>query len=154
MDMDMFQKDVVVWATDCFGRDVLIDREERSFRFCEESIELLQACGVSKGDVLKLVDYVYDRPVGDVGQEVGGVMVTLALLCHAAGISLDLASINELRRIELIKDKIRAKWLSKPKDIRGPIPGLSPDEKPIGCSGVSCVPECKFPDAHCARIRD
>jgi NTP pyrophosphatase (non-canonical NTP hydrolase) len=83
----------------------------RCHRFIEEAIELVQALGVSKEDVLKWVDYVYGRPVGEPKQEVGGVMITLAVLCNEAEIKLDEACAVELHSVfdSARMEKIRAK---------------------------------------------
>jgi hypothetical protein len=71
----------------------------------------VQALGVSKEDVLKWVDYVYGRPVGEPKQEVGGVMITLAVLCNEAEIKLDEACAVELHSVfdSARMEKIRAK---------------------------------------------
>jgi hypothetical protein len=92
-----------------------MDKPERGFRFIEEALELVQANGTSKEDVLKVVEYVYNRPEGSLSQEVGGTLVTLAALCEACQLDMDKCGWTELDRcwekIELIrakqKDKVR-----------------------------------------------
>lgn len=121
--MQRFQKLVFRWVCSCMGDRVAQDKEERTARFGEEALELCQAAGMSKGDVLVLVDYVYGRDKGEIKQEVGGVMVTLAALCSARSIDLDEAAWFELMRCHEKIDKIRAKHDSKPLDVRGPTPG-------------------------------
>lgn len=109
-----FQSKVVDWLRACFG-DVSRDREERTHRFLEEAIELAQASGCSKLAAMQLVDYVYSRPKGEIDQEVGGVMVTLAGLCSASGIDMQEAADHELaRNWDRIAD-IRAKRATKRK---------------------------------------
>lgn len=121
--MSVFQDKVVAWAKECFPEGVVNDRVERTHRFLEEALELAQAMGCSRGEAYQLVDYVFDRPVGEIGQEVGGTMVTLAALCHAAGVDMAFCAAVELDRItqpDTIK-RIRAKHAAKPKI--GPLPG-------------------------------
>ncbi|MGZ4968070.1 MAG: hypothetical protein ACXV8O_01525 [Methylobacter sp.] len=91
------------------------DKEERSHRFLEESLELVQACGCTKSEALQLVDYVYGRPAGEPYQEVGGVMVTLAALCLAHGLNMHENGETELTRIWTMVEKIRQKQAAKPK---------------------------------------
>jgi NTP pyrophosphatase (non-canonical NTP hydrolase) len=102
------------WLVECFGEVVARDKVERNHRFVEESLELVQACDITKEEVLKIVDYVFDRPKGEIGQEVGGVMNTLAALCVAHGVDLERAADRELERCWEKIDKIRAKRLAKP----------------------------------------
>lgn len=116
-----FQQDVAAWCRRCFGLSVYSNRSERAHRFCEEALELVQAAGVSKDEVRQLLNYVFDRPVGELKQEVGGTMVTLAAMCQVYGIKLNEAATQELHRCELNIEKIRLKHASKPSF--GPLPG-------------------------------
>lgn len=117
-----FQERVVEWALHTFGRRILDDRKERAHRFGEEAIELLQAAGVTKSEVLQLVDYVYGRPIGELPQEVGGTIVCLAALCETFGLKLIDCGETELARCWTLVDKIRAKHAAKPKF--SPLPGV------------------------------
>jgi hypothetical protein len=124
--MNNFQDRVASWMQETFGPEVSADFKERGFRFGEEAIELLQANGTTKEDVLKLVDYVYGRPIGFLPQEVGGVMVTLAALCEATGIPLEAAASQEIERCEQpeVRAKIQAKQEAKrARMIATPLPG-------------------------------
>lgn len=94
--MSKFQDRVMAWMSHTFPLSVVMDIRERGFRFCEESLELVQALGLTKDEVLKLVDYVYGRPVGNIGEEVGGVGTTLASVCNTVGIRMDECFDNEL----------------------------------------------------------
>ena len=116
-----FQQDVAAWCRRCFGLSVYSNRTERAHRFGEEALELLQAAGVSKHEVLQLMDYMFSRPVGELKQEVGGTMVTLAAMCQVFGIKLNEAATQELHRCELNIEKIRAKHNAKPSF--SPLPG-------------------------------
>lgn len=86
MSTTTFQQRVEPWLLACFGEQIAADTIERNHRFLEESLELVQACGCTQSEAHQLVDYVFGRPVGEVQQEAGGVMVTLAALCRAQGI--------------------------------------------------------------------
>jgi len=123
---DTFQGRVQPWMMDCFGPTISADRQERNHRFIEEALELIQACGATASEAHQLVDYVFNRPLGEPRQEVGGVMVTLAALCLANGLDMHQAGDIELTRISApaIRDKIRAKQANKPK--HSPLPESAP----------------------------
>ncbi|WP_230382658.1 hypothetical protein [Pseudomonas putida] len=122
-----FQARVQPWLMQCFGEMIAGDREERNHRFLEEALELVQALGATAAEAHQLVDYVFGRAVGEPGQEVGGVMVTLAALCLANGLDMHQLAETELTRIWTKVDAIRAKQASKPQF--GPLPGVYPDRK-------------------------
>lgn len=109
-----YQKRVEQWLSECFPPHVTRDRLERNHRFLEEALELAQANGCAKQDALDLVEYVFNRPVGEPSQEVGGVMVTLAGLCSAIEINMDEAGDLELQRNWDRIDEIREKQKGKP----------------------------------------
>jgi len=98
----------------CFGPEISADSVERNHRFLEESIELIQANGCTQTEAHQLVDYVFSRPVGELHQEIGGVMVTLAALCLAIGENMHEAGEIELTRIWTKVEQIRAKQAAKP----------------------------------------
>lgn len=105
------------WAYACFPSEVVENLEERTDRFVEEALELAQATeGYGAERAHALVDYVFGRPVGYAPQEVGGVMVTLTVLCSVLGINVDDAAWDELNRIRdpEVMDKIRRKQAAKP----------------------------------------
>ena len=83
----------------CFGPIIAGDKVERNFRFLEESLELVQSLGCTKEDAHKLVEYVFNRPVGEPSQEVGGVSTTLAALCLANEINWEKAAEAEYLRV-------------------------------------------------------
>ena len=118
-----YQRHCAEWAKRCFGLDVTQDRSQRNYRFVEEALELAQSHQVTKEEVLKLVEYVYNRPPGDPIQEVGGVMTTLSTMCHVYGYDLETCALTELDRCEQNIDKIREKWKNKPQ--LSPLPGPS-----------------------------
>ncbi|WP_203234511.1 hypothetical protein [Sphingomonas solaris] len=110
-----FQQRVQPWLMACFGEMIAGDREERNHRFLEEALELVQACGCTASEAHQLVDYVFGRPIGQPGQEVGGVMVTLAALCLAHNLDMHGEAETELARIWTKVAQIRAKQAAKPK---------------------------------------
>lgn len=127
----VFQQSVRIWILQCFGSEISDHKPERNQRFLEESLELVQSCGMSSHDAHRLVDYVYSRPVGDKTQEVGGTLVTLSALCSAHGIRMAQAATQELTRIQKkdVMEKIRAKQATKPHN--SPLPGRNPGEPDI-----------------------
>ena len=110
-----FQSRVGEWTLACFGAEISTDRIERNHRFLEEALELVQANGCTEAEARQLVAYVYGRPQGDINQEVGGVMVTLAALCLANGEDMQAAAEKELARVWTKINQIRAKQAAKPK---------------------------------------
>lgn len=98
MVRDSRQKRVLAWARDCFGPDA-INRKERAKRVLEEAIELAQLEGISPGEIQDLTRHVYEKPVGLLDQEIGGISVTLLAYSQLAGISTDLAERVEIERI-------------------------------------------------------
>ena len=119
---DKFQEKIKSWVVFCFGETIANDKAERNHRFLEESLELVQACECTAEEAHMLVDYVFNRPVGEKYQEVGGVMVTLAALCSAQDLDMATDGYIELGRIHRpeIMRKIQEKQASKPKS--SPLP--------------------------------
>lgn len=117
-----FQKRVQGWMKQCFSMEICRDRQELNHRFLEEALELVQACGCTASEAHQLVDYVYGRDQGEINQEVGGVMVTLAALCLANDIDMHEGGEVELTRILKPETmaKIQAKYAAKPK--HSPLP--------------------------------
>lgn len=88
------------WGVRAFGFRHMQDEKVRALRFAEEAIELVQVVGLEKDHLHKLIDVVYSRPHGDIPQEMGGVMVTLAVLGRAlGGIEIDAAMEREMLRV-------------------------------------------------------
>jgi len=120
---DSPEKEVKKWLVACFGETIAGDKVERNYRFLEEALELVQSLNCTKEDAHKLVDYVFDRPIGDPHQEMGGVMVTLAALSSANNLEMMYDFYFELRRINSpeIMEKIRKKQAAK-KIASSPLP--------------------------------
>jgi hypothetical protein len=144
-----YQARVADWVVACFGPEVAGDRVERNHRFLEEAVELVQALGCSREDAHTLVDYTFDRPKGDVAQEVGGVLVTLAALCSAAGVEMVGAGEVELDRVGPLIEKIRAKQSSKPHG--SPLPGRSAPLEAVMRAPSRC---CYGPTCACGAPSD
>ncbi|WP_062223199.1 hypothetical protein [Aureimonas sp. D3] len=118
-----FQNRVAAWTEECFGREISSDKVERNDRFIEEALEFAQSTGYTADRAHALVQYVFGRPAGDPGQEVGGVMVTLAAACNAHGLDIEVEACREIDRIttpEMV-EKIRAKQGAKPTGSALPI---------------------------------
>ena len=126
-NMDAFVGACADWAEECFGPTLAGSVQERTHRFLEEALELCQASGCTAEEAHLLVDYVYGRPVGEIPQETGGVMVTLAALCAANGVSLSECALREFNRCASRIDAIREKSRRKPRN--SPLPGDYPKER-------------------------
>lgn len=108
-----FQDETDKWMKECFGDTIPKDKAERNYRFLEEALELVQSCNIAKEDVIRLVNYTFNRPIGEITQEIGGTMVTLSALCSAHNVSLGISSNLELERCFKNIEKIRIKQANK-----------------------------------------
>ena len=90
---------LVDWARMAFGDVEATSIPQRGLRLLEEAIEAFQACGGEEAMAHKLVSFVFARPPGTVGQELGGVAVTVLLLAAAAGLSADDEEAREVHRV-------------------------------------------------------
>ena len=118
-----FQHRVRGWMHQCFGVAVSSDKIERGDRLLEETLELLQASDYPEERVTALTRYVFDRPTGELFQEAGGVMVTLAAFCETHDIDMSEAAETELKRIWTKIEQIRAKQAAKP--VGSALPGYA-----------------------------
>jgi hypothetical protein len=109
-----YQFRVFGWVCACFGLRIAEDPDERNERFLEEALELVQARGMTRERAQARLDEVFGRNhVGQTFQEVGGVMVTLAALCHADRTDLITAAEAELSRVWGKVEEIRSKQRRK-----------------------------------------
>lgn len=93
------QEVLASWAAQAFGSDQATSIPQRGLRLLEEAIEAFQASGGDEAMAHKLVTFVFERPPGTVGQELGGVAVTSLLLAAAAGLSADEEECREMHRV-------------------------------------------------------
>lgn len=89
--------------------ELIRNHRERNHRFLEEALELVQACGMDKQEIMALVHEVYNRPKGEIFKEAGGVLTTLTILCSDHEIDVNEAAEAELARNYQIIDKLRQK---------------------------------------------
>lgn len=87
------------WAVRAFGSEHVMDERVRGIRFVEEAVELAQVLGASKEKLIKVIDVVYSRPPGEIQNEIGGVMMTLAVLCYRFNLDPDKCFRDELQRV-------------------------------------------------------
>lgn len=92
------QARVLAWAVENFG-PVARNRDERAARLAEEAIEVAQAEGVPLEIVKRIAERVYSRPAGALGQEIGGLTITLDALAENAGLDAQAEGDRELARI-------------------------------------------------------
>jgi len=93
------QAQVLTWCTDAFGHEEANSLPQRAVRLLEESIEAAQSAGVSRETARRLIDYIFDRPPGELGQEIGGVGLTLLALAEVAEVSADGEERREIDRV-------------------------------------------------------
>lgn len=98
-DRDRRQVTITEWARTCFGVEQSTSLPQRGVRLLEESIEAYQAAGGDRAMAHKLVDFVFDRPPGDLAQELGGVGVCLLVLASALGVTADSTERTEVERV-------------------------------------------------------
>lgn len=96
---DQRQGMIMAWAETAFGREEATGLPQRGLRLLEEAIEAFQACGGGEEIAHALVAFVFDRPPGMIGQELGGVAVSVLALAAAAGLSADEEECREVHRV-------------------------------------------------------
>jgi NTP pyrophosphatase (non-canonical NTP hydrolase) len=108
MNITQHQKDWATWLRVAFPEDPVVRPKMRVTRFLEEAIELAQALGVEREKAHELLDFVYDKPVGAVDQELAGSFATLLLVAESQGLDLGQEGVKELRSAmtEVIRNQI------------------------------------------------
>lgn len=96
---DQRQAAVIDWVRRCFGPVCASDAQERVARVLEEAFELAQAAGLPLARALHLGAHVYSKPPGKIGQEIGGVSITLLSFAAWAGLSAEREEVREFDRI-------------------------------------------------------
>lgn len=125
------------WAERCFGRSHVFHMPLRTLRTVEEAIELCQAFGVPKEKVIQAVETVYSRPAGEAEQEIGGVLLTVAILCESMGVEADALLERELTRVLAKSPKHFAERNQEKLDL-----GLSAGYQPAPTPGQMSSAEC------------
>lgn len=133
------QSRINAWVRKVFTAGEAFDVPERALRCAEETIELAQACGVSREQIHKLVDYVFSRPVGIPAKEIAGVLVTAYAVAGAIDADADEELEAELARIHLphVIERIRRRQTEKRE-------AVSTCESRSPNSDIRCA----LPDAH------
>lgn len=99
MSIQVLTRIATDWARRCFGDDHVRNLKIRSLRNLEETVELAQATGLPRETALLCVNKVYDKPVGNVDQEIGGAMMTLVVLANSIGRDPEELLEREVRRV-------------------------------------------------------
>ena len=86
------------WALRCFGENHVANLPLRALRIAEECVEFAQACDVPKEKMMQLIDVVYSRPKGTPKQELGGIMMTTAVVCARFNSDPETILLAELQR--------------------------------------------------------
>src|SRR5580692_786925 len=93
------QVKVINWAKEAFGEEEATSLSQRGLRLLEEAAEAFQACGRTEDMAHKMIEYVFSRPIGEIGQELGGVGVCVLALAAAAKLSADAEEEKETNRV-------------------------------------------------------
>ncbi len=108
------QREVEDWVFSTLGSDSLDNTKERLYRFIEEAFELAQALDLSKEDVLKLADQVYEKPKEqEPSKEFSGVLSTLMALASNQQVKLGDAYVANVQYRWANVQAIRAKQAQK-----------------------------------------
>lgn len=83
---DGLQERVYTWIVKTFGKKVA-KPQERALRLVEEAVEAAQAVDVDVEIILATIRFVYEKPKGNIAQEIGGIGVTLLALAASLNIS-------------------------------------------------------------------
>lgn len=102
------------------------DLAERRDRFGEEANEVQQALGQTRDAAHQLVDYTYDRAIGDPEKEIGAAALTLASLCVVGGYSMMQCAEADLEKLQQPETIARIRAKRSTRHGRGPLPGISP----------------------------
>ena len=84
----------------CFGMETSFNKRDRAIHFGEEAIELLQASGLRKEEIIQLVEYVYRKKPDNLENEFADAQVTLLALASSHGVYIDDITEQNLRWAE------------------------------------------------------
>ena len=119
--MRKLQQRVDKWLRMTFDNATADDPRQRALRFLEEAIELVQATGtIDEEEAQGMVNYVYNRPKGDIRQEIAGTTFCLLGLANVYSVNVKWALSEELRRVSFprVYQAIREKWRNKPEGVK------------------------------------
>lgn len=97
-EFNKIQSVMTDWVVRVLGLSSM-HRKERVKRFFEESVELAQATGLTVKQAHRLVDFVYNKPVGGISREIGGVYTTLVTLAQACDKDTLICALMEVDRV-------------------------------------------------------
>lgn len=116
MNTASIQNELRQWIETRLGLKAMHPKE-RGRRAGEEVLELMQVLGVDRTEAHRLVDHVYDKPVGDLRQELGGAALTLLGCAEGTGYNLGVCAEDELKRIlELPPEKFQKRQSENIRD--------------------------------------
>lgn len=99
------QRYAMAWAKAAFGAEQSTSLPQRALRLLEEAVELYQAsvhtvgADAARARAHELVDFVFERPPGEIGQELGGISVCMLVYAEAADLDVDDMEAKELHRV-------------------------------------------------------
>lgn len=99
---EMRQRIVAKLILDRFGAEHANSVPQRAVRFLEEAVEAYQAAGADKEMAHKLIDFVFDRPKGDLAKEIGQCGLTLLGFAAAAKLDADKEEYREVSRVVIM----------------------------------------------------
>lgn len=108
------QQRIANWALSTFGRNKYKSQHERNIRFLEECAEVVQANGLPLESAIKVLKYVYSRPVGELKKEIAAAYGTLCALASSNKIDIANEAETELVHIWANRQKIKEKNRTKP----------------------------------------
>ena len=111
------QTKTLSFCINCYGIENTFSKRERALRFGEEAIELLQTTGLTKEDIINLIEYVYRKNPGEVKDEFAGAQLTLLALANSFGVYLDDEADNNLELVNKNMPMIIKKYCKKPDQI-------------------------------------
>lgn len=112
MSSEILENKALELCVETFGEGTC-GLKERTARTCEEAIEIAQVGGLTRDDVIALVDRCFAKPPGEFYQELGGLAMTTGCLMASVGYTYEAALLDGLqdfiKRQDIIREKHKAK---------------------------------------------